>query len=774
MKGRALLLAAVPAALLAWSIWPLLSGSRTLFLRDILNTHLLLRAHLARELPEGRVPTLDPLRSGGQPLAGNPNALPWYPDNVLLLLGATPLGQLNAHFWLHWLLGTCGIAFLARELGSSREGSVAAAASWAFSGYWFSQMNLANAVAPIALAPWLAAFARRSGREGRAGRGTVGLGVFWGLELLGGDPALAVLAGVLAAAALLGAERSPGWIGRLALALSLGTCLAAPQLVESARIAGDSFRVVWGYEEASPLRFGPDPRQLLDLLLPLFFGRPDLGVDWLSAAGGPARLYYSLAPGLGFLALAWVGRRPAAGPSGWSGAAGLGRLGLVGVLVAFFWPLAGLALGSPLPGTGFFRYPVKFLLWTAVALALGCARGCERLLAGVGRRPLLLGVGAAAALEIALWWLLSAGPSGFKSWVSRTLAPELGPALLERELVRWGGTALLQVLALVALLLVAGLFRKAPTAVVASVLAVSCSIQLLLHRPLLASDERAFYERPPDRLRQFPAEAVLCHGAMRGIFGEAIGAGVDLPDGRLVWVARRAHERLHAYPAPLAGRRIECAVSPEGLDSFFSHFLALAMMGRSDAERVRVLRALGVDYLLLERPLRGTVEGVEQVAGPEPDGGGFAYRIEGTLGEAQLLGAVEYAPSLDRAFARLVAPDFDPTRLALLPGSAPARVAPPGRTRILEDTGERLILQVDSEDGGVLVLKRAFLSLWQARIDGKVATPVPAQGSRLAVLVPPGRHEVVFFLDPRPRRGAVFASFGAGILAVVLATRRAR
>ncbi len=774
MKGRALVLGAVPALLLLLTIWPLVTGNATLYLRDVLNTHLFLRAYLARELPHGHVPTIDPLRAGGQPLSGNPNALPWYPDNLLLFLGISPLGQLNLHFWLHWILGTLGIGYLARVRGQSWEGACGAMAAWAFSGYWYSQMNLMNAVAPIALAPWLAAAVVRSAREPRAGRATAAVALVWGLALLGGDPALAGLAAVLATVALREGERVKGWLHRLILAFGLGTVAASCQLLETARVLEGSFRSVWGYGDVSPFHFGPDPRQLLDLVLPLFFGRPDLGVDWLAAGGGPARLYYSLAPGLLFLAIAGAGSgepkgnflSPRRSPLVW--------LGVVGALMAFLWPVGGLLWGAPLPGTNVFRYPVKFLLWTAVPLALAVGRGTERLLRGEGWKRIDLLLAALFGCELALWILLSLATEGWPQELLQRLAPELAASALEAERVRWAGTALLQTAALLAALMVRSLRQRAPLLAVSGFLALASASQALLHRPLVATDERAPYERVPRRLELFPAEAVLCHGASGALFGDSIGYGVTPPDRRLLWVFRRAHERLYSYSAPLFGWRIECAISPEGLDSFLGHFTLLALRGVSDTKRVQVLRSLGVDYLLLERPLAEPDLGVVSVAGPEPDGGGYVYRLEGSLQEVQLLGTVEAAASVDEALRRLMEPSFDPRRVALLPGAFPPQIGPPGTAKLVSSSSERIEIAVDSASGGVLVVRRAFLPIWKARIDDQPAAPVPAQISRLGVRVPPGSHRVIFEIDSRPKWVAVGLSGFALVAMASLVLRRPR
>lgn len=101
---RFLLLFVLPATLaLAVVVWPLASGERTLCLRDVINTHVSLKAFGAEALRRGELPSVDPLRAGGQPYLGNLNAFPFYPTNLLFLFGST-LWALNAHFWLHWLL----------------------------------------------------------------------------------------------------------------------------------------------------------------------------------------------------------------------------------------------------------------------------------------------------------------------------------------------------------------------------------------------------------------------------------------------------------------------------------------------------------------------------------------------------------------------------------------------------------------------------------------------------------------------------------------------
>jgi len=182
MKRAALLLAPV-AAVVALLTAPLLTGARTLVLRDVINSHLALRAYLGEALRRGELPLIDPLRAGGQPLAGNLNSLAFYPDNLLLLAGST-LWQENVHFVLHWFAAIAAAFWLGRAWGLSREGAAGVAAGYALSGYFFSQLNLFNAVAGAALAPALVAALLELGRAATRRRASVALGVLWALLLL--------------------------------------------------------------------------------------------------------------------------------------------------------------------------------------------------------------------------------------------------------------------------------------------------------------------------------------------------------------------------------------------------------------------------------------------------------------------------------------------------------------------------------------------------------------------------------------------------------------
>jgi len=265
-RRRAFLLYAVPLILLLLlAAAPLIRGTETLYLRDVLNTHFPMKMAQAEAMRDGYFPILDPYRAGGQPLAGNPNAVPFYPDNLLYLVSST-FWALNAHFWLHLLLAPFAFAWMARAWGLRRESAWAAAVCWTLSGFYLSHLSFYNLIAGVTLAPALIAACLRFS-QGRRQTAPV-IAVLWGLLLLGGDPLMALLAGLLAAAALLPymrdvLRRREPWTGLalLVVCVGVGLLLALPQLEEFRRILPMSFRGHRGYTAEAATVASWDPRQ---------------------------------------------------------------------------------------------------------------------------------------------------------------------------------------------------------------------------------------------------------------------------------------------------------------------------------------------------------------------------------------------------------------------------------------------------------------------------------------------------------------------------------
>ncbi|MEM7587841.1 MAG: hypothetical protein AAF560_30915, partial [Acidobacteriota bacterium] len=283
IPSRFLLLYAAPTlVLLALAVWPLMRGAETLTMRDVLTSHYPLKSSQAEALRQGEIPLVDPYRGGGQPLLGNPNALPLYPSNLLYLVGS-PLWALNAHFWLHLLLAPLAFFWLGRAWGLSRAAAWAGGVCYVSSGFFLSLLNLYNLVAGAALAPAFIAASldawHRDHSTSRARRSLALAGLLFGLLILAGDPMFALIALALAVTAVAARRAdSASWRQRVpasTLVLVCGALLAAPMVVELLRILPLSYRGYWQFSMRAALSQSWDPRSFVEWLLPFFFGRPD-------------------------------------------------------------------------------------------------------------------------------------------------------------------------------------------------------------------------------------------------------------------------------------------------------------------------------------------------------------------------------------------------------------------------------------------------------------------------------------------------------------------
>lgn len=802
MQRFHLLYVAPTVLLLALATWPLISGDETLYIRDVLTGHYPMKVAQAEALRHaktwhGVMPLVDPYRAGGQPLLGNPNAVPLYPDN-LLYLTASPLWALNAHFWLHLLLAPFAVAWLGRAWGLRREAAWAAGVCYAASGFFLSLFNLYNLVAGAALAPaFIAACLDAGGRRGGPPkpRTAAAAGLLWALLLLAGDPLFAGLALLSAGLAMAmhqerpaaGRNRPAGL--RLTAAIGIGTLVAAPMLVEFLRILPLSFRGYWQYTIGAALAQSWDPRSLVEWLLPFCFGRPDFTFWGMKFHGGNPPLFYSLYPGLLALALVLLAGRPRQwrGPRAWSWAvAGLGLFFATGAwnpIVRWLYHL---------PGASVLRYPVKMWLAVALGAALLCGLGCERLLAGERRRFGRI-LAAMTLFYAVVSWLLLRMPAALDS-VLRGLDPRrLAGPLFDSQRLDWAWHGFLSV----AVLLVFGailvfVLRRNASAGCALLLAVHVAAQCFLLQPLYDSDAAEYYAEPPSAVLDLvPQDALVVHGGNGDLFGKLAGtrsSGSPLelfPDARFFWLARVHFAQLYPFSGIQWGRRYAFNHSPEGLDTFFVISLARAVEHMHDAERLRILRAAGVDVLLLDRELDDAAR--EQVrlraafpASPPGSGrpGGspidlYVYEVQAGLRPAQMIGTVLRAPHMNRAVALLASPDFDPRTMVVLPSAkadeAQALERPPGEVEILAEDDETLDVRVSSEQGGVLVTRRAFLGIYRAAIDGEPAATVVANGHLLGAEVPPGEHRVRLWADRRPTTASFFLALlalaGLGFLA---------
>ncbi|HKH48936.1 MAG TPA: hypothetical protein VKM72_30085 [Thermoanaerobaculia bacterium] len=781
MRRRIFLLYGLPLLiLLVWVALPLIRGTETLYLRDVLNTHFPMKQAQAEAWRHGWFPVIDPYRAGGQPLSGNPNAVPFYPTNLLYLAGSA-FWALNAHFWVHLLLAPFAFFWMARSWGLAREPAWAAAVCYLVGGFYLSHLSFYNLIAAATLAPAFIA-ACLDFAAGRRRRWMAPLlALLWALLLLGGDPLMAALAGLLGGTALLATWGSgwrarrerPGWGAPLlfAAAVAAGTLLAWPQISEFLRILPLSFRGHWGYTREVATVASFDPRQLLEWLIPFAYGRPDLldqGTFWGSKFYTDTPPYYlSLYPGLLAFALVAASGRPRSTAAWWAWG---GILAGIFLSLGRFNPLAAWIFG----GQGALRYPVKLWMPVAIGAALLCGIGFARLFSAEGgdlraRRSFRIALAVLFVILGGLWLWLGFTTGWSEAWLRGLIPEKFDAAFVANERLRWAGLCLLSLVFLGVLALLARIARRRPVGGAASLLAVFALGQLLLLRPLFPMDALVPYRVPPPALDHLPANLTVVNPDFNYLFGPSSLKQGTFPAQSSEWVERRAFYEAYPFTGPLWKRRYELNVSAEGLDSFLTRMAQGAVKGSRDNEqRIRLLAAWGVGRLVMNHPLTPKPERARLLA-EIPSFGRvlYIYEIGDRAPEAFLARRVFPAPHLNAAYARLSSAAFDARTDAVLPA---AKDGPPvqrggGTARIVEKGPESLEVEAVAGPGGSLLVVQRSHGLYKAEVDGKEAEVLTANLHRLGVEVPAGRHHIRLWIDRRPLvRSFLVVAFGLALL----------
>jgi hypothetical protein len=214
------------------------------FFRDNFSTHYPIKVLSASAFRAGEIPWWNFADGGGQPLAGNPNTLTFYPDNFLYLL-LPPHVAFNLHFLLHLIFGWLAMKALTRSRFASWL--------WVLSGVAISALSFYNLVTAIALVPFaFLAIERPSATR---------LGLAFGLLALAGEPVTMVAAAIAVLILAVGRMR----IIPILISIGIAIVIAAPQLIAYGEIASEVERAR-GYSAQTVLNASFDPRRLLELV----------------------------------------------------------------------------------------------------------------------------------------------------------------------------------------------------------------------------------------------------------------------------------------------------------------------------------------------------------------------------------------------------------------------------------------------------------------------------------------------------------------------------
>jgi hypothetical protein len=598
------------------------------------------------------------------------------------------------------------------------------------------------------------------------------LGAFIGMQLLRGHPQISyyglLMLGLMALCEIVAAARSPRrraglrpYLVGKAASLGLGFALGAVLILPVRAYAPESIRgaseggATWEYAT----RWSLAPAELLTFWMP-------------SSAGFGEATYVGRMPFTNFpnylgqatLVLAAAAFVFLRGRALWF----LGLLALLSLFTSFGseLPILYRVLYEWLPHFKSFRVPVMILVLFQLALAIAAGLGLAALLGiqprGVDwrRRPT---PGAARTLALcataaALVCLLAAWPWADAVADRVAQSPRLQPqhqaehAAVARTMVQHDAVRVGLVLAATAALVWLAATRRIPAQVAAAVLVAG-----------LAFDLGAVDRRMVQPHKTWPGRQSRM----------ARPHAVEIGDSEMARALAARH------PDQIEPVR----VMPFGTLAQSNHWMAFGIssiggyqptkMARVQAlfdnERVlvssRTAYVLGAQYLVCDTPLALGREPVYSGAD------GYAYALPLQPPRAFVTG--RWRPTTrEGCVGGLGDAGFDVVNEVLLesPPASPVDSAATGSARVTAFGANRVELEVQADAPALLVLRDAYHSGWQARVDGQRRPVQPADCVLRAVAVPAGTSRVEFeFHHPGLRTGLLLSVCAAAVLVLLLA-----
>jgi hypothetical protein len=725
-------------ALLLAPLLPLVSGRRMVTYQDAIMTHLPAKAATVEQVRQGAFPFLSPYASFGEPLAGNPNFGTFFPDMLAFLVLPLPVA-FGLRFALAAVLAYAGARRWARAEGAPHAAAEVAAIAFVLSGVYVSTWRFFNSGLALALAPWVMAAAvrvsARAGGEARPLRRAVAeLALVSGLEVLAGEPVIALMSfGLAGLRALLGSASRGRALAAAGLALVLGGAIAAPQIASTAQVYATSTRSLAPFPYLLASNTSLTPARLLEQVAPFPFGRPDLTGE----AGFTGHAHYdNHAPYLWTLHVGWVVLALlllSASPRdrrerGWW------ALLAVALVLSFGRSLPGAKILHPLVSLGGrMRFPVKW--WYVVALVLV---------------PLVARAAARGEEDHA--------PTAAARW-RLGVAAALGAALLV-PVVRPAGIA--AVAAAVSVAAVVAMIARPPRAeILAWLVAATLALADL---PLW----RTLVDVPPEAPPRFAGGRVYERAAAEP---HPMPHAADWPpaEAETRAIFRRAPRELWALTGTLGGMPYAFDGDPDGI-----YFEGDRVVGKSIdalpwAERAPALRAAGVGYVVAPTALPAPFEPMAVLGTAS---GVTLHRLEGAAPSVRVATRLFTAVTFDDVVPRQLRPDFDLRTDAVVIESEPSHGLPlPSSAEVIEETTTRLRARIVAPAPALVVWSRTFFGAWRARVDGQPADVQVADGHLVGVPVSAGAHEVEIRWSSGPLIAGAFVSLAALAIAGLLRRR---
>jgi prepilin-type N-terminal cleavage/methylation domain-containing protein len=801
----------------------LFTTHKIFFVRDLSfffwSRHLWLRHTLAA----GSAPWWDPYVAGGQSAIAD--ALNQLLMPVTLAIRRLPSDVVSFNLWIALPLPVAALGtflFLRRRIQNTSAAALGACA-FALSGPIVSMLNTPNLSWSVACLPWVLLATEHVLDKGSL-RAVWMLAIAFALQALCGEPVTWAATGVVA----IGYAISEGGCFRrqaeVVAALVAGALLAAAQLVPTAMAGMRAHRAML----ATPDFWSLHPFSLWEMVAPHLFGNyydaflADL--PWMGALNfGRDPFFYSLYIGPFVLLLAWVGlvtrfRRSAF----W-------------FLVALIFVVAALGGYTPLyplarklvPALMYFRFPVKYLVFTIFACAVLAAEGWAavqrlppdqpsprlRRSAGALRakaeggshemedgtyRPSRRGGSSGARIHTLAAWAGGVAAIGLLGSAVLLFLPDVAlraahafavdghlkdPDAGAVFLARVGPPLVMRLFALVlaGCVLLALSTRERGWRTAALLFAATCADLVITNSRLNLTTDIARLSPPAWYTASAAPWRVYIGGRVRGFMNK------DDPDGTPTW-------QIPAESTAVEGRmelNAELPMAPSGwaVREALSYDLPYLWPAEYEAvvrqfeqasrdERAAFLRRAGVRRCVLP------VSEVRQwrVIAEVPGWNMRVFDCDPGATRVFLASRVEIARDAgDLAWQRaalfsLALPD-DVAHLSKMPTMAgPGGPPETPSVRILDDRATAVTVEAATPQAATLVLRDSYDPSWTAEVDGVPAELVRANALYRAVAVPPGRHVIRFAYRPRDlRTGLIISAMTAlTLLAAAVPFRRRR
>ena len=260
--------------------WKVLFTDRAIFPWDAANFFYPYLSFVHEELRHWRMPLWDPYVMSGYPIIGDPEAQIFYPLNWLFLLlqplSPLPYKLLEFQVILHFFLAGLFMYYLALSFVQNRVAALFSAVLFSFSGAMVVHTEHLASIESIAWYPLILLLGRRGLLEGKTFF-TVLAGFVFGIHILSGHWQHSVYLGAFlflyfgyeACFGPLRAKLWPRWIYALIIIGGIGAALAMVQIIPTYELGTHSVRSDLTYRDVTD---GSEPRYLLTLLLPNYFG----------------------------------------------------------------------------------------------------------------------------------------------------------------------------------------------------------------------------------------------------------------------------------------------------------------------------------------------------------------------------------------------------------------------------------------------------------------------------------------------------------------------